>query len=521
MKKKIFVVMFIGLLLMACSSMEYLASKISESTSDTVTVETSPIASPTFEFTSVPPTPTQTLTPTPVPITRELPEGASKLITRGPIYSMAVSPDKKMIALGAAGGIYLLDGMDYHEIEFIPAENFVQLVVSLTFTADSNRLVASVYTDNVNNYLLTYDLDKSEMIQRIEGVPNQVGINSGMKVTASQADANLIVVSFSKKVYSWRLEANEWKPLFSGGDYIRDIVSSPDGTVYLATGERVISIDPLTGKIVNRFEGVFDSRTIGVAVSHDGRLVAATQKGRLVAWRVESSAIIIDESYEGVNDQLIYDILARPVFSENDKFLYYGETDELFRWNLETGEKEIGLTFGKADSHQHFFTHATLLAGKRVLAVDKLGEINVWSLDKQEIIYTSNKFTPGDTYWAAISPDKKQVAVAQSGGFGSNGLRIYDTATGKLLYWIETESFRQNIKYSPLGTYLDANIIYNAKTYDRVCGGRFNFYAPDESMFAFSGKQDGNSILNIVSLPDCEVIQSFEEDLVNVSKNFD
>ena len=88
-----------------------------EVTPSITAVSVSPTASPTF-------TPTQTLIPTPVPVTRELPEDASKLITRGPVYSLAVSSDKKLIALGAAGGIYLLDGMDYHEVNFLPAENF-------------------------------------------------------------------------------------------------------------------------------------------------------------------------------------------------------------------------------------------------------------------------------------------------------------------------------------------------------------------------------------------------------------
>jgi WD40 repeat protein len=509
MKKSVLVVISIVFFLAACSPTENQAPNTPE-VAPTITVPAaSPIASPTF-------TPTQTLTPTTVPVPRELPEEVSKLISRGPVYSLAVSPDKKMIALGAAGGIYLLDGMDYHEINFLPAENFVQLIVSLTFTADNNRLVASAYTDDVKNYLMVYDLDELEMTQKIEGVANPRGINPGMKVTTSQTTPNLIIASFLNNVYSWNLETNEWKPLFKGGDNIWDIAPSPDGTVYLATGERVISIDPLTGKIINRLEGVFNSRTIGVTVS---------QNGKLVVWDVENGDIVIDESYDGVNDQLIYDLLARPTFSDNDEFLYYGEKDELSAWDTQTGEKQAGLKFGNIDTRQHFFTHSALLAGNRILTVDKLGEINVWSLDEQEIIYTSNKFSPGDTYWAAISPDEKKVAVAQSGGFGSNGLRIYDAATGDLLRSIETEPYQQNLLYSPQGTYLHSDSgMYNAKTYTQVCGSRLLFYSPDDSMFAYHAQKDGNSFLVIVSMPDCKVIRSFEnkeEDILAISKNFD
>ena len=492
MKKRIFVAVFVVLILVACSSIENLTPSIS---SDMAITESFLTASPTLAFTPVPPTPTQTLTPTPVPITRELPEGASKLIARGPVYSMAVSPDKKIIALGVAGGIYLLDGLDYHEIEFLPAENFVQLIVSLAFTADSSRLIASAYTDNVKNYLLAYDLEKFEVIQRIEGVENRVGKNSGMKVIISQIDTDQVVVSFLKNVYSWDLQSNDWKPLFSSSDYIRDIASSPDGAVYLATGERVIVIDVLTGKIINRFESLFTGTTVGITGSYGGKFASATETDRLVVWNVESGDTVMDQSYDGTHKYL-YNILARPIFSEDGKYLYYGESNELSRWNLETGEKESGLKFSKTDSRQHFFTHSALLAGDRVIATDKLGEINVWSLADQQIIYTSNKFTPGDTYWAAISLDERKVAIAQSGGFGTNGLRIYDAETSELLHWIETERFRQNLKYSPQGTYLDANTIYNAKTYDQVCGGRFNFYASDESMFAYSYKKDGKSTLD-------------------------
>ena len=287
----------------------------------------------------------------------------------------------------------------------------------------------------------------------------------------------------------------------------------------------MLSIDPLTGKIINRLERVFNGRTIGVTVSQNGKLAAATQKGRFVVWDVENGDIIIDESYDSVNDQLIHDLLARPTFSDNDEFLYYGEKDELSGWDTRTGEKKAGLKFGKTDTRQHFFTHSALLAGNRILTVDKLGEINVWALDEQEIIYTSNKFTPGSTYWAAISPDEKQVAVAQSGGFGRDGLRIYDATTGDLLHSIETGSYEQNLKCSPQGTYLDADSIFNANTYTWVCGGYFNFYSTDESMFAYYSKKDGNLILNIVSLPDCKLIRSFEkkseENKLAISKNFD
>lgn len=519
MKKSVLVVISIVLLVAACSPTENPAPNVPEITSNTNAEDAPPTATSAF-------VPTQTLAPTQVPFTRELPEDVSKLITRGPVYSLAVSPDKKLIALGAAGGIYLLDGVDYHEINFLQAENFVQLVTSLTFTADNNRLVASAHADDVNNYLLVYDLDKSEMIQKIEGVANPRGINPGMKVTSSQTNPNLIIASFLNNVYSWNLETNEWKPLFKGGDNIWDIAPSPDGTVYLATGERIISIDPLTGKIINRLEGVFNSRTLGVTVSQNGKLAAAaTQKGRFIAWDVESGDIVINESYDGANDQLIYALLARPTFSENDEFVYFGEKDELSGWDTRTGVKIAGLKFGKTDTRQHYFTHSALLAGNRILTVDKLGEINVWSRDEQEIIYTSNKFTPDSTYWAAISPDEKKVAVAQSGGFGSNGLRIYDAATGDLLHSIETEPYQQNLLYSPQGTYLHSDSgMYNAKTYTQVCGSRLLFYSPDDSMFAYHAQKDGNSFLVIVSMPDCKVIRSFEnkeENLLAISKNFD
>lgn len=518
MKTRIFAAITIVLFLVACSPTENPATTMPEVTSNTTAVSVSPTATPTF-------IPTQTLTPTPVPVNRELPEEVSRLITRGPVYSLAVSSDKKLIAIGAAGGIYLLDGMDYHEINFLPAENLVQLVVSLAFTADNNRLVASAYTDSVNNYLLVYDLDKLEMMQKMEGIANPSGINHGMKVTASQTDKNLIIVSFLKNAYSWNLETNEWKPLFKSGDFIWDIASSPDGTIYLTTGERVLSIDANTGKIINRLEGVFNSRTIGVTVSQNGKLAAATQKGRFVVWNVENGEVLIDESYDGVNDQLIYEILARPTFSDNGDFLYYGEKDELSGWDTQTGKKIAGLKFGKTNARQHFFTHSALLAGSRILTTDKLGEINVWSLEEQQIIYTSNKFTPGDTYWAAISPDEKTVAVAQAGGFGSNGLSIYDAVTGDLSHSIETELFQQNLKYSPQGTYMDADTIYNAKTYTRVCGGYFNFYATDESMFAYYSRKDGNLVLNIVSMPDCKPVRSFEkkseENILAISRSFD
>lgn len=518
MKKSVLVIISIVLLVAACSPTENPAPNVPEVTSNTNAEDAPPTASSAF-------VPTQTLTPTQAPVTRELPEDVSKLITRGPVYSLAVSPDKKLIALGAAGGIYLLDGVDYHEINFLPAENFVQLVTSLTFTADNNRLVASAHADDVNNYLLVYDLNEFEMIHTMDGIANARGINPGMKVTASQTSPNLIIASFLNNAYSWNLETNEWKPLFKSGDPIWDIASSPDGTVYLTAGERVISIDPLTGKIINRFQGVFNSRTLGITVSQNGKLAAATQKGRVVVWDVENGDIIIDESYDGINDQLIYALLARPTFSENDEFIFYAEKDELSGWDTQTGEKIAGLKFGNLDARQRYFTHSVLLAGNRILTVDKLGEINIWSLDEKVIIYTSNKFTPGDTYWAAISPDEKKVAVAQSGGFGSNGLRIYDAVSGDLLHSIETESFQQNLLYSPQGTYLHSDSgMYNAKTYAQVCGSRLLFYSPDDSMFAYDARMDGNSFLVIVSMPDCKVIRSFEtkeENILAISKNFD
>ncbi|NWG08665.1 MAG: WD40 repeat domain-containing protein [Chloroflexi bacterium] len=518
MKKSVLVVISIVLLVAACSPTENPAPNVPEVTSNTNAEDAPPTASSAF-------VPTQTLAPTQVPVTRELPEDVSKLITRGPVYSLAVSPDKKLIALGAAGGIYLLDGVDYHEINFLPAENFVQLVTSLTFTADNNRLVASAYTDNVNNRLFVYDLDKSEMIHKMDGIPNPMGTNPGMKVTTTQINTNLIIASLLNNAFSWNLETNEWKPLFKSGDPIWDIAPSSDGTVYLATGERVISIDPLTGKIINRLEGVFNSRTLGITVSQNGKLAAATQKGRVVVWDVENGDIIIDESYDGINDQLIYALLARPTFSENDEFVFYAEKDELSGWDTRTGEKIAGLKFSNPDARQHYFTHSVLLAGNRILTVDKLGEINIWSLDEKVIIYTSNKFTPGDPYWAAISPDEKKVAVAQSDGFGSNGLRIYDAISGDLLHSIETESYQQNLRYSPQGTYLHSDSgMYNAKTYTWVCGSRLIFYSADDGMFAYYAQENGSLFLVIVSMPDCKVVRSFEnkeDNILAISRNFD
>ncbi len=340
--------------------------------------------------------------------------------TTDPVFSIAFSPDGKMVAFGSNGNIYLSD-LNTGELKWtLPAHQ--EEVERIVFSPDGRTLASSSYIDET---VRIWDVHTGEHKRTLTG---HTGDIAGL---AFSPDSKTLASSGSGDgtIRFWDVSTGDETGTVAGHtDYVYSVAFNPDGKFFAsAYADGSIRFwDAETGRHLKTFKKGYeasclvfslDGKTLAYAEGLDIRLQdAGTGEEKMLLtghkWGMQSMALSPDG-----------DILAS------------GSEDMTIRlWDMHTGEHKRTLS-----GHQHrVYSVAFSPDGKTLASGSDDNTIRLWDVDTGETqrILTGHAgefevdngpFSVEGVKSVAFSPDGKTLA---SGG-GDNVIHLWDIGTGK------------------------------------------------------------------------------------------
>lgn len=473
------------------------SAPIKQAASNTPTIH--PTVTPTATS-----TPTSTPTPTPLPLLEGyVPEGAIKNLSRGAVYDTAVSPDGSKIVIASVGGFYILDGRSFEELQFIETEKKGYVVAAVEYSPDGNYILAvATLRDDFDQYLYLYQVSDYSIQKKVPfprkyfRVVPQIAVSPAMPLVAFIVDA--------QRVYTWNYETKAFKSNIyitpSGKGIVNAIEFGPDGTLFVANNERVVSMT-YGGKVLEKYEGLFDDRIGDVAISHDGRMAAAFQTGRLVIWEVETKNVL----QEIRDEKIVYtdNFPLQILFSEDDSSVILSSKDALYSWSVQTGKLEHTYTL-KLDGNAVLTpSMINLMKNEQLLVVSTDSILSVLNLTDGSVNILPEKYSP-EIVRAMLSPGESYLAISLAAGWNGNSIRIIDPESGELInttgsiqqpaYWL---AFSNDEEY--FAWFNGMGRIHSADDLKFICNSGNVTFSDDGKSFEYAY----NRSHIIASLPGC------------------
>ena len=218
---------------------------------------------------------------------------------KGVVSSLAFSPDGKLLAAGSTDGrITLLDVDSGSERSSLPPSAGV--VAGLAFTFDGKVLVSAVHQEGDKEAIEVVRWDVERSAQRATFRP---GATSPFALSPDGMSLSWIVQGRPSGVWTPNLETQENRLVNNIGVSRGDTLTfSPDGTRIAAVHHAGWSpipnhcpylylIDARSGRILIRSPRPFDDRQ-GLAISHDGKLLARGVDGGFELWDLKTLEVI-------------------------------------------------------------------------------------------------------------------------------------------------------------------------------------------------------------------------------------
>lgn len=513
-----------ALILVACTPNSNPSKAITETPSQTIvstSVQEKPTIAPTLELNEPLATATEQ-SPAMPEISGYLPDGALRNAGQGEIYDMAVSPDGSQIAIGSAGGVYVLDGQNYHEVAFLPTESPNYLVNSLDYSGDGTYLIAiATFQQNKDQYLYCYQTSDFQLVRKIS-FPRKVGYSPPI-LSASPVEPLVAVIVDGQQVTTWNYEDGTWKGVYvSPGtkSFIRALEFGADGRLFIVNDARVIAMTS-DGEITQRYETQFNQVVWDITISHDGNLAAAYQDKRMVVWDVNNGKEILrDETIQFAYTPTYFPEI---VFSEDDHSIFLANTEGLKSWELqgEQGNEQVEI---KLPERALTIERLALLPDLRLVGISVDMTLAVINIDDKSVVYSSTDFFTSPAAFS-FSPEGNLLALSSGSGWKGNVVRVVDTKNEEvkatLTGWANWVS---SLQFSPSGKFL--SILYwiwersETGTYGPRCAAGIGTFSTDEKFFA-GNKLEGFVISN---LPNCDVRHTFipsdENSRFAISKDF-
>ena len=219
---------------------------------------------------------------------------------------------------------------------FVPTENPNYAINSLEYTADGKYLlVVATFKDNFEQYLNLYDTENFALVRQTF-FPRKA--DWGLPILAISPTVPLAAVTWKgQNLNTWDYEANKWNYIYNstGDNFIRDARFAPNGDLFLTDSERVVSVMAGGGKYINKYDDLFESPVMQIAISHSGTMVVGYNQDTLLLWDVESGAILFkDQALKFFSNSPYFEIF----FAEDDKTLYVATRDGFVQIDTKTGK---------------------------------------------------------------------------------------------------------------------------------------------------------------------------------------
>lgn len=254
-------------LISACFSTDTSTINPTETISSLVDSTSTPIPTATF---------TPTLTPTLAPTEHSgwLPEGAVARFGKGIFHNIAASQDGSLVAIAAAGGVYISDSYSGRVINFLESGGDA---VDVKFSADGNRIFIALGDIGVQVWdrLQENTWEKSSIF--FQSCADRISVSPDGTLLATYClyttnDEKLVIWDLNSQVllYQQKIKIPSQYPNPFAMDF------SPDGTntIVIAANSSISFMDARNGKVKSIYYTPSNELIIDVKFSPDGSIVA-------------------------------------------------------------------------------------------------------------------------------------------------------------------------------------------------------------------------------------------------------
>ena len=282
--------------------------------------------------------------------------------TTGVIYSVAISPDSKIIASGnSEQNIELWDLQTSKKLQTLKGNT--GRVYDVYFSPDGKRIVSA----SDDRKVIIWDVKTGKILNNLEGhqerVYTAIFSPDGKAIASSSAD---------RTIRLWNAETGKLINTFQEKSWVYDVSFTPDGKV-LTSGSKDGAIrlwNVETGKVIKTLVES-GSAVRSIIYSNDGKIIASAMEDDTVRlWDATTGQL--KEVLTGHTGEV--HTLA---FSNGDRLLASGSADKTIRiWNLKDKRSPQVLS-----DHERGVSSVTFSADQKFLISGSLdGKIKIWKL---------------------------------------------------------------------------------------------------------------------------------------------
>lgn len=282
--------------------------------------------------------------------------------TTGAIYSVAVSPDSKIIASGnSEQNIELWDLQTSKKLQTLKGNT--GRVYDIYFSPDGKRIVSA----SDDRKVIIWDLKTGKVLNNLEGhqerVYTAIFSPDGKVIASSSAD---------RTIRLWNAETGKSINTFQEKSWVYDISFTPDGKV-LTSGSKDGAIrlwNVETGKVIKTLVES-GSAVRSIIYSNDGKIIASAMEDNTVRLWDATTGQLKDvlTGHTGEVHTL--------AFSNNDRLLASGSADKTIRiWNLKDKRSPQVLS-----DHERGVSSVNFSSDQKLLISGSLdGKVKLWKL---------------------------------------------------------------------------------------------------------------------------------------------
>jgi WD40 repeat protein len=279
---------------------------------------------------------------------------------RGFLRDVSLHPDGKRYAVTHKSGERALAICDL-ETGAVLAESSTSefgRLHDITYLQGGERLLGAGMTSIVLLDAKKLDVLREVPIAQVKSLALSPG---GDRVVAGTTDGRLVELSASSVT-----PIGEWQNDF---DRVTEVAFHPDGRRLAVAGKGATSVallDPAGGRSVPLQRGGSEL-ALAVAVSPDGRWVAAGSDVRLRAWSTRTGELVLDEAHEGVRAVLFTDDGKRLLSGRHPRI----EVFDTARWS------SVVTLFGAIRTIEDM----ALARDGTLITCDQRGDVLIWRAD--------------------------------------------------------------------------------------------------------------------------------------------
>jgi WD40 repeat protein/serine/threonine protein kinase len=368
------------------------------------------------------------------------------LDTASVVYSVAFSPDEKLLATGEKDGlVHLWDATNGQEIA--PLSGHEAVPVRRVIFSPDGMLLVSVADDAT---ALLWDVPQKQLIRVFSEKPG--GKTHTQRVTSAvfSPDGSLVATTsadFYLKL--WNVKDGQKVLSLNAGQVINDAAFTKDGkTLLIGGGFFTVQVWDVATGLQQKPLTTTTTATTELKISPDGKLVAiGNSAGQVKVLDLQGKV-----QWSGQNTNLPRQGDTLPeyphslAFSPDSTRLASGIWDDTIRiWDSTAGTEERAVTWLAA-----YNTGLAISPDGKTLAVQSIGDtVHVWDLPKAQSLYTiSGSLTSGRIF----SYDSARLAVRKN----ADSLTIYSLADGQEVFTFNGNQDLRSISFSKDGAFLIA-----------------------------------------------------------------